>query len=706
MIKGPSIDYLNSLYNAAESADKEVFAEFRQNILLAAGDHYTKRSYQHISALRGTRDVSEKTKLRITKNYAHMVQRYYVDTILDHAPDVAVLPQNEYEIQDKKDAELNQAVWSYGKTDLRFREVRREWCESLVGVGEVAVKLFFDPYEGDLLGYEPKVGEDGVEVEEADEYGQMGPVQDLTRPVFKGKIVAEKIPAYNLLRTTDSKNMRKSEAWIIRKVLNSSRLKKIYADDPQKVGYINASTEDEFIVFDVNYGGYQKVRDQITVREHYFRPCFDYPEGWYTISTVAGVLDEGPLPFGIWPLIWQGFDTFEGTPRGRGILRVARSYVHEINRASSSQALQQVTVGDDKVLYQAGTKLAQGGLLPGVRGITYQGQPPSILPGRDGSQFTGYINDTIMQMKDNLMIGETNRDKVNQYDPMAFLFATALERKLFAKYTEKFEIFLVDFVFTYLELAKHYLPDDELIYAAGQREYVNIAEFRKTTPLRTQIKLDPSTETLENRLGKYLTGMHMLQYVGSQMDKADIGRLMKNMPYANFKDSFDDFTIDTTLAENDMLALERGEIKEITPFEDPAYMAKRLVARMKQPDFSFLHPQVQQGYQQKYQAYLAKQAEEEAKAIALKNEFIPVDGGLVKVDMYVPKKDDPTKQERAAIPQRAIEWLIQRLQEQGMTLDKMKDMNQGQLAQLADQLIQNNRAAMPPMAGQPGGMIQ
>jgi len=153
--------------------------------------------------------------------------------------------------------------------------------------------------------------------------------------------------------------------------------------------------------------------------------------------------------------------------------------------------------------------------------------------------------------------------------------------------------------------------------------------------------------------------------------------------------------------------MERGQKPITSPFEDSQYLAKRLVDRMKAADFAFLPPEVQDLYAQRMQEHQANIAAQEQKILSAKNEYIPVDGGLVRADMYVPRKDDPTKTERAAIPQRALEWLIQRLEEQGMSLDKMQDMNRGQLAQLATLLTQGGQGLVPAGSTEVApGMVQ
>jgi hypothetical protein len=158
--------------------------------------------------------------------------------------------------------------------------------------------------------------------------------------------------------------------------------------------------------------------------------------------------------------------------------------------------------------------------------------------------------------------------------------------------------------------------------------------------------------------------------------------------------------VDQINAENDMLALERGQAPQIREQENNAYTAARLAKRMKEPDFEFLPPEVQQSYQLLLEIHNQMIAMKEQKILAAKNEYIPVDGGLVKMDMYVPKSDDPSKTERAQLPQRALEWLIARLNEQGQSLEKFQRMSKAQQAQIAELITQYTSSA--GQAGAPG----
>lgn len=697
-----TITELNQIYDEADTVDKEQFAEFRSNVLLAAGEHYSRQG----EGRRNTRDPRaqhESQRLRIVKNHIHRVVRKYKAAVLSFAPGITVVPANETDLQDQKEAELNLAVYQWAKARHRIREKIRQWADDFVKVGEVCVVLKWDPTKGDLKGYEQKLDEGGQPLFEDGGFDEMGlpiqtPVADETRPVYSGDFVFERTFAANLLRHVSADSMRESECLVVRKMVAISKLKARYKDDEDKLKGITSSADDTYIVFDSAKSSYEKAKDQACVREYYFRPCPQYPEGYFYITTSGTILEEGPLPFGIFPVIWAGMDESQGTPRAKSVLKVARPVVAEINRASSQQALQQITLGDDKVLYQKGSKLEPGALLPGVRGISFSGREPKVLPGRDGGQFSAYIANCEAELDRLLMLGEIDSEKATQMDPVALLFRAANQTMKYSEYAETFEQFLVDLFEVFFQLAQHYLPNDMLIPAVGKREQVNIEEFRRTSPLHFRVRVEPQSETIESKLGKQLQFQHILQYVGKQLNKDDIGKLLKEMPYGNFKEAFDDFTLDTENAKNDMLALDRGQLPPLSTKDDPAYMLKKISHRMRKSDFQFLAPEVQQAYQQREQQYIQLEAEQMQKMKAAQSEFIPIDGALVKCDIYVGDPKNPeAAPKRATVPQRALEWLLEQLESQGASMEKLEQMNQGTLAQLAEQFLgQQQQQFQPP----------
>ena len=689
-----TIDKLNRIYDAAETADREVFAEMRSNVLLTAGEHYSRKGQRYAQErIRQNQSLTEGQKLRLTKNHIHKIVRRYVANIATYAPGVTVLPQREGELQDQKSAELNKSVWEDAKTRYRLAEQKRKWLRSFVEIGECCVKIFWDPNQGEFLGFQPKVDEATGETL-VDEAGQ--PVADEDAPVMSGALVYEQVFGMNLLRHASARDMRQAECWIVRKMADVEALKAQYAGDKDKTKMIVDSSKADFIVFDSDKTAYEKAEGQCLVREFYWPKSSEYPYGYFAITTSEGILEEGPLPGGLFPLVWVGFDEFATTARGRSIIKVARPFQAEINRASSAVATHQITIGDDKVLYQAGTKLQPGALLPGVRGIAYAGAPPTILPGRDGSQYGPYVDAQIAQLYDAVALAEENEEKGAQVDPYAMLFRKLDQQKKYAEYGSKFEQFLVDGCQLTLERAKIHYPDEFVVTATGKKERVNMAEFRATSPLSYAVKIEPRDETLETQFGKQLTFNHILQYASSSLSKEDTGRIMKAMPFANNDKAFSKLTIDDDCLDNDMLALERGEMPPFGKYDNHEFAVKVLSKRTREGDFRFLPPRVQQAYQARIQMHEQVMAQQ-AKALQdAKNEFIPSNGAMIATDMYVENPQGAEKPaKRVRIPYQALDWLVKKLETQGQGLEQLENQNQGVIAELASQITSGRAPPLP-----------
>lgn len=677
---------LNRLYSEAEEADREVFAEMRSNILLVAGQHYEKRGSQTFDRRTTASETHDQKKLRLVKNHIHKVSRHYVTSILSYAPGVTILPNNEKEVQDQKAADLNKSVLQYIETDSRMSEKDREFCKDFVDIGEVCVKVFWDYNRGELKGFEQGTDELGNPLHNEDG----SPMQDATKPVFTGAFVFERIFGFNLLRHPGISSMQTDNLpWIIRKMVPIEDLKTKYKGDDEKLRFIQPAKQDEFVVFDSAKASYSKEKTHCLIREYFWPVSPEYPMGYFAVATEYGILEEGQLPEGIWPIAWAGFDESQSSPRGRSIIKVARPYNAEINRASSQAAMAQVTVGDDKVLYQKGTKLEQGALLPGVRGISFSGMPPQILPGRDGGQFMPYISAQIVEMNEAVGLEELMQEKPSQLDPYAMLHRSIRDKQKFSIYSQKFEQFLVDKATITLKLAKEFLPDDCLIPAIGRSEIVNIQEFRNTDPLCYQIKLEPGDETAEALVGKQLALTQILQYVGSNLKPEQIAVVARAMPFGNAEEAFAEFLIDNDNAKNDILALDRGEVPQPDPNENHEYIIKRLTNRMKQADFKYLDPQIQQNYYMVRQQHDQLMAEQAQKIKMMESQLIPTGGALITCDMYVPDPADPAKSKRLRIPYDALNDLVQKLEAQGHALDTLHNMNPGAASDAASLFLQS-----------------
>lgn len=667
-----TIDDLNKCYSEAESCDSEIFSEQRSNILLVAGEHYNRRNSQFWNRVRETKDLNADQKLRLTKNHIYKIAKIKKNIILSHASGVRVLPNNESELQDQKSAELNQSVWEYGKRQQNMRKKVGTFVSDFHDLGEVACKIYFDPSAGRFVGYEQAVDENGEP--QVDETGQMVAGE---RGVFSGDLVIERILGFNLLRDPAAKTMEGSPYLIYRKVVNYNDLLAMVKGDEEKEKLIKEGQDTTYFVFDSNKQNYGKEKSVVTLREHYYRPCAEYPKGYFYICTEAGILWEGELPFGIFPIVYEGHDEIPTTPRHRSPIKQLRPYQIEINRAASKIAEHQISLGDDKLIVQSGAKVTSGSVLPGLRTIQVAGMSPQVVQGRAGEQYFPYVESQIAEMYQAAMLPEDLEEK-GDTDAWASLWKAARHKKKFSLDAEKFENFLKNVCQTYLDLAKNYFDENTLIPMVGKSEIVNISEFKNTDPLSTQIKVEPSSDDLETAQGKQLMLNHILQYSSGQLEREDIGKLIRLMPFANNEQSFNDFTMDYDRATNIILSLDRGQSPTPYKYDKGPYIIKRLTARMSQSDFQYLDPQIQANYDNMVGLYEQMEAEKAREMQAAQQELIPTTGAMIKVAWYIKDPTNPSRSIQATLPASSIEWLVQRLQDQGTMQATLQASGAGQ----------------------------
>lgn len=686
---------LSHLYHQANEVDRYIHAEQRSNILLAFGEHYNRRFSRFWGRLRDNQQINDANdqRLRITKNHIYRATRTIINSILSQAPDVTVLPKNERELQDQKAAEMHKAVWEDTKYKHKFWDKVRRWAEDFVVIGEVAVKVQWDPNKGELLGYEAEVDENGSQV-----YDPAGNPVPSNRPIFSGDFIFERIMPFNLLRDPNAKEIYDSFI-ITRKMVDTRSLQRIYQYDEEKLQFIQPSTQDVYTVFEGSTGNFYQTKDQTMIKEYYWPVSPDYPNGYYYITTDYGIIEEGELPFGIFPIVIYGWDEIQTTPRKRSIIKQLRATQAEINRAASQIATHQVSIGDTKLLIQAGTKVTQGGKLPGVRVLNYSGAKPEYFHGQAGEQYFQYLQDQITEIYQLAMIDKEEQQRPSgKLDPYAELFKAVKQKKKYMIYAQEFEHFLGEICKKTLHLAKEYFDENRIIPIVGRSEIVNIAEFKSASDIYTQIKVVPQAEDYETKIGKQITLQNAMQYLGSQLNRDDAGRILRAMPYTNTEEIFTDWTTDYDIVTNDILALDRGEYPAGNQYEDHKYAIKRFVHRMKQPDFQHLHPEIQAMYQQKVQEHEQLESDQLMKVREAQQEFIPATGPLVKSDIYVTDPENPDKTARAKIPMDAMRWLIDKLEKQGMSLKELEKLQQGAQADIAEQFLNQTQAA--PEQGQ------
>lgn len=677
-----SHDELNEIYKEAETCDRSTFSEMRSNLLLVSGNHYSKKNSSFFAKVRQSSKASDSQKLRITRNHIHRIVRTYANSINSAMPGVIVAPHSDLEMQDRKSADLNNSVKVHLENKYNLKRFYRDLVDDFCEIGEMHAFIYWDPSIGEVVGYEQRQddlgkplfnytqNEDGTISEE--------PVADEEKPVFSGGFRFKNIPGFNVLRSPAAKKFQDSPYVIIREMVPVKELQATYGDAAKKA--IGEGDQEEFIVFDANSKEYKKEDKQVLVLYTFFRPCKNYPKGYFYISTERDELESGELPAGVFPVVSEGFDTYSTNPRGYSIIKVARPYQAEINRMSSQMATHHVTLGDDKIIYQGGTKLATGALLPGVRGITYQGAPPQILPGRDGGQFLPHLSATITEMYQACLLDEVNIEKDSgQVDPYALLFRSAKQKRQLSRYIEKVENFQKFFWELTLQLAKFYLPENETIQAIGKSEAINIAEFKSTSPLHYTIKIQPQAEDISDNLGQQMALDRFIQYAGQQLSQEQLALVAKEMPFLKNSPIVKKLTLDYDNADNDMLSLERGRMPTINKYAKNEIYIDSVTHRMKQADFQMLPQNVQMAYTQYLQMHEAQVQEKQLAIQKAKSEFIPTGGPLITVQMQVPDPSSSSGTRQVRLGADTMTWLLQQLEAQGTSQQYIEQVNGGVL---------------------------
>jgi hypothetical protein len=300
-MKTYEIEKLNELYTKADNCDKSVFNEMKSNVKLVAGEHYEKNAHQSRELYLSSSDKAQ--KVRIVKNLIQKISLGVQDGIMALSPELRVVPFNETELSDRKAAELYDSVLAYGKERYKLEEKKEDWCQDFVDLTEVCVKISFNKEKGDFAGYHQKVKEGlpiyldskGQETMApvSQGYGSMGelievphrPAPDKDRPAFSGDFVFDQIFPADLLRCPTATSMDDSPYLIIRKMMDMEEAKRLVSDDDperdKKLDSIKKSSEETYRVFDLNTHSFEDSKGKAMIREYYWKPCYDHPNGYY-----------------------------------------------------------------------------------------------------------------------------------------------------------------------------------------------------------------------------------------------------------------------------------------------------------------------------------------------------------------------------------------------------------------------------------------
>lgn len=643
-----------TLYDEARSCDSKLFADMRTNILLRNGKHYSETTTKMLKGLRDKGVISEKERIKITKNHIHRITNEYINSIISRNPSTVATPYNASDLSDCKDAELSNSVMQDIKLKNDWRRARREFVTDQVVVGEAYATLKFDYSSGETS---------------TDEWGREYPV---------GQIKIEKRMGFECKRDPAAKSFQDCRYIMFDKSVDIHDAKAIVAQlNPEKVEAMTEDSSDDNIVgFDINKGVYCAEAKKTLFIETYIRPCSRYPKGQYILSTREFIVFKMDLPLGIFPVYQLGFDPIQTTPRCSSIISVARPYQAEINRASSKQTEHQITIGDDKLYVGASSSVTNGGKMHGVRIMKGDGEKPVYIAGRNGEQFSAFIDAQIRQMYEAVNLPHITSDSANADragDPYSLLFKSMSQRSIFSFYLEQWEDFEKKLFSDAIKLAKYYYTEDHVVKIVGKKERVNIAEFKNISDDGFDIVIEESNGDIETKYGKLLTITNVLQYAGGRLSPEQIGQLVSDLPYANKDKVFNSMTTNTDLVENILLALDRGEQPIIPKFANVDLILTALINRTVQADFNSLDAQKQMLYIQYIQQLEQMKAQQQLQMQQAQQGLIPASGFLTTINASM-KNPVTGKVERIKVPSDAVGWLVQKLNQQGVYAQQMQGL--------------------------------
>lgn len=652
---------LNKLYDDSEQLDKKLFNRQRANIMLVEGKFYSRKLTD--ANLSRKASSERQNKLNIQKNYIQKSSKLHVNNLLSMAPGTAVEPRNPTELQDVKSAEINNAVLKYIKEREGIEDEKVKWAEDYYNTGEVFVKIFWDPAKGKFTNqYAPKLTKEGEY--ELDMTGQMQP--DKEQPIFEGGMEIEKIYGYNLLRAPGAKSIHTSPYLIIRKLADKKKLIKTFGGNKDARKAIENTSEGSVSIFNSQKSTFEDTKGQIEMREYYFRPCVEYPKGAIVFTTSKGILwSLGELPGDVYPIEYLGYESLSDSPRHDSPIKHIKHNQANINRIATKQAEHQMTLGDDKIITQAGAKVSNGGFKSGVRVLQVAGAAPTLLPGRTGDHYSASYQSEKEEFNDLGMLREDSQ--MNSHtDAFALLHQSARNKKYYSLPASKFERFLKRVDEKILALARYAFSEDMVIPVIGKNEIVNISEFKNTKPLEYQIKVVNKSEDADTQIGKYLMFTHFLQYGKDFLSEEVVGEMVQGLPFMNNEKIFKTLTAKKEYVENIMRRLERGEMVEPKPSDNHSYILEALNSRMMESGFDFLAPDIQDLYRQKVQVHSDAKAQELEDVRRAQAGLIPMEGPLVTVEgLRVPHPSDPEKTIPMRLHKSAIEWLADYAEKQG-----------------------------------------
>lgn len=706
--KKHTLSELSQLFKDGHEIDRPIFREHRINANLYNGNHYGQKVEEF------DRNVKQNYKfdtqaVRITENHINKIITMRASALKSLVPDVTVRPKNFDEFGDQKRAEIHKSVLEDWKKNSGFKQEEVRLIKEWMIYGELGLKIFWEDEAGrklpDLL-----VTEFDVEFDEIEKKGVEGveitidkddiKTKKVTR--FEGRVRAEIIYPFDIIRDACAETYKEAEWICIKKLVDPKAIKRHFDADSPEYEAVSNTNNDQYNTFR-NDGQYTKTSGKTLIKEFYFKKSYRYPKGYYFITGGSGegtILWEGELPGGVFPIEILGYDEISTSPRYSSLIRNLRPNQLQVNLLKSKSVQTILTSGMDRVYIAKGSKLSKP--LKGSDGISvyeYTGQPPITEQGKIGEQFLNPISQNVDMMYNKGNVQEAFDQQSKQVDAHTALFQSAKQKATYNDYVCKYENFLKNVYMKVLRLSKIHMKDETLVMIAGKDEQVNIPEFKTSDDLGYEICVEAQSEDAESKLGRALDLQKILQY-GANFDGAQLAALIKHMPYLNNDAVLETFPqyMDYQNAMNDICRLDRGDqtVLNIRRYENHDFMLQILTSRSKKPDFEFLPEGIKNLYAAKIQAHEQIKVQQIQEQRSLEADFVPTGGALLKIEGLFENDGFTTrgqpKVRAVRIPQESLDWLRDRLKQQGLQLELVEQQQEQVRAEIAGQVVQAEQA--------------
>ena len=675
---------LLELFKESSDADEKTYREMRSSIKMHAGDHYGRqgnnsRGWGSITRT-GNNTKKDLNRVRLVKNHAPRVADTYVNQIMDTVPDVEVISINSNDARSQRIADLNNQVLSEDKRRTKkYKQRLREKALDFVVTGEIAVKLFWD--------------ED------------------------KDWVAEQDILPFDLLRAPGIKKVEDSPWLIHRNIFSLDELKTMFGEEwVKKNAGSQSSPMDQgveaygqaHVVFDTQEREYQRM-EGMEIREFYLRPTAKFPNGYFCYFTDSGIIQEGELPGGIFPIQVARCLTTTSMSRGHSPFKKMYPYQQEINRASSQDASNNIHFGDDKMITGAHANVNIGDQIQGMSHLRvnqYGGKimdAIQIVPGTGIPKNIDYVLGLIKEMDYTLNIASLTEEKKGPRsgEISYVLYSTIKDKRKFSTVAQCFEEFLKEVAETKLKLFRHYLNASDLIHDSNRQDYIIIDDFKNTDEEDYLIEVKVRNNTPEELVGRQAMAREVMQYASQNLDPISLGHLLKETILGDSQALISHFTAPEETATQNLIALEKGMFPQFSETEDFSYKAKRITDRMNRADFHLLPPYIQQIFKEFLMLCEQKIAEHARDKMRLEKGIIPTTGPQINTDFYIsaPSAGGGTKTIRAKFPSHSLEWLMEALKKQGTMMETIAPLpapSQGRIGNM----LNNNTGTLDALTMQ------